>query len=81
MAKQEVQKRQERQPQESEQQQAPAVGERTRPRPVYIPRTDIYETDTGWLNYDSNGSAAGGAVHFATLSPNLPLASWDFAVI
>ena len=20
----------------------------------------IYETDTGWLNYDSNGSAAGG---------------------
>jgi serralysin len=30
----------------------------------------IYETDTGWLNYDSNGSAAGGAVHIAQLSPN-----------
>ena len=27
----------------------------------------IYETDTGWLNYDSNGSAAGGAVHIAQL--------------
>jgi HSP20 family molecular chaperone IbpA len=26
---------------------APAAGERTRPRPVYIPRTDIYETDKG----------------------------------
>ena len=45
MAKQEVQKRQETQPQESEQQVAATAGERTRPRPVYIPRTDIYETD------------------------------------
>ena len=26
----------------------------------------IYETDTGWLNYDSNGSAAGSAVHIAS---------------
>ncbi|UVK42792.1 hypothetical protein BPNPMPFG_004510 [Mesorhizobium sp. AR07] len=23
-----------------------------------------YETDTGWLYYDSNGNAAGGSVHF-----------------
>jgi HSP20 family molecular chaperone IbpA len=47
MAKQEVQKRQETQPQEAGQQMAPAAGERTRPRPVYTPRTDIYETDKG----------------------------------
>jgi HSP20 family protein len=47
MATKEVQTRQKTQPQESEQQVAPAAGERTRPRPVYVPRTDIYETDTG----------------------------------
>ena len=41
----------------------------------------IYETDTGWLNYDSNGSAAGGAVHIAQLSPNLALTYADFLVI
>jgi VCBS repeat-containing protein len=41
----------------------------------------IYETDTGWLNYDSNGSAAGGAVHIAQLSPNLALTYADFVVI
>jgi hypothetical protein len=41
----------------------------------------IYETDTGWLNYDYNGSAAGGGVHFAHLSPNLQLSSADFQVI
>jgi Ca2+-binding RTX toxin-like protein len=41
----------------------------------------IYETDTGWLNYDSNGSAAGGAVHIAQLAPNLALTSSDFLVI
>ncbi|HEX3210365.1 MAG TPA: Hsp20/alpha crystallin family protein [Geminicoccaceae bacterium] len=45
--KQQVQARQETQPQPTEQQVAPAAGERTRPRPVYVPRTDIYETDTG----------------------------------
>ena len=41
----------------------------------------IYETDTGWLNYDSNGSAAGGAVHIARLAPNLALTHADFVVI
>jgi Ca2+-binding RTX toxin-like protein len=41
----------------------------------------IYETDTGWLNYDSNGSAAGGAVHIAHLAPKLPLTHADFWVI
>jgi Ca2+-binding RTX toxin-like protein len=41
----------------------------------------IYETDTGWLNYDGNGNAAGGAVHLALLGKNLPLTSSDFVVI
>jgi Ca2+-binding RTX toxin-like protein len=41
----------------------------------------IYETDTGWLNYDSNGSVAGGSVHIAQLSPNLALTHADFVVI
>lgn len=41
----------------------------------------IYETDTGWLNYDGNGSAAGGAVHIAKLAPNLALTQADFLVI
>lgn len=41
----------------------------------------IYETNTGWLNYDSNGSAAGGSVHIAKLAPNLPLTHVDFFVI
>jgi hypothetical protein len=33
----------------------------------------IYETDTGWLRYDSNGTAAGGAVVLALLGDNLPV--------
>lgn len=41
----------------------------------------IYETDTGWLNYDSNGSGAGGAVHIVQLNPNLALTYADFRVI
>ncbi len=41
----------------------------------------IYETDTGKLIYDSNGNAAGGAVHFATLSAGLALTNADFLVI
>ncbi|MFO1207661.1 MAG: calcium-binding protein [Amaricoccus sp.] len=41
----------------------------------------IYETDTGWLYYDSNGSASGGAVHIATLAPNLALTYADFVLI
>ena len=41
----------------------------------------IYETDTGWLNYDSNGSAAGGSVRIAWLAANLTLTHADFAVI
>ncbi|WP_428659275.1 beta strand repeat-containing protein [Reyranella sp.] len=41
----------------------------------------IYETDTGKLFYDSNGSAAGGSIQFATLAPALALTNADFAVI
>ena len=41
----------------------------------------IYETDTGWLNYDSNGSAAGGEVHLAKLAANLAMTARDFIVI
>lgn len=41
----------------------------------------IYETDTGKLFYDSNGNAAGGAVHFATLAANLALTHADFLVV
>ena len=40
----------------------------------------IYETDTGWLNYDGNGSAAGGSVHIAQLTRDLPLTYADFVV-
>ncbi|MFD1983545.1 calcium-binding protein [Mesorhizobium newzealandense] len=41
----------------------------------------IYETDTGWLYYDSNGSAAGGSTHFATLAANLAMTNADFVVV
>ena len=41
----------------------------------------IYETDTGNLYYDSNGSAAGGRVLFAHLKAGLALTYQDFHVI
>ncbi|TCU31411.1 calcium-binding protein [Rhizobium azibense] len=41
----------------------------------------IYETDTGELYYDANGSAAGGGLHFATLTVGLALTNADFFVI
>jgi len=41
----------------------------------------VYETDTGKLFYDSNGSAAGGSVQFATLSPGLGLTNADFLIV
>lgn len=41
----------------------------------------IYETDTGNLYYDSNGSAAGGRVMFAHLKAGLALTYQDFLVI
>jgi Ca2+-binding RTX toxin-like protein len=41
----------------------------------------IYETDTGKLFYDSNGSAAGDSAQFAKLSPGLELSNANFFVI
>lgn len=41
----------------------------------------IYETDTGKLFYDSNGSASGGSVQIAQLGTNLALSASDFLVI
>ena len=40
----------------------------------------IYETDTGRLYFDADGSGAGARVHFATLSASLALTSADFFV-
>ena len=41
----------------------------------------IYETDTGKLFYDSNGSAAGGSVQIALLGANLAMTSADYVLI
>lgn len=40
----------------------------------------VYETDTGRLIYDSNGSAAGGATQFAVLSGAPNISATDFFV-
>ncbi|MBP1862247.1 beta strand repeat-containing protein [Rhizobium herbae] len=40
----------------------------------------IYETDTGELYYDSNGTSAGGSLLFATLSPGLGISNTDFFI-
>jgi Ca2+-binding RTX toxin-like protein len=41
----------------------------------------IYETDTGKLFYDSNGNAAGGSIHFATLANKAAITNLDFFVV
>ena len=41
----------------------------------------MYETDTGKLFFDSNGSAAGGAKQFAQLSSGLALTANDFSIV
>jgi Ca2+-binding RTX toxin-like protein len=40
----------------------------------------IYETDTGRVYFDADGSGAGARVHFATLTSNLAVTSMDFFV-
>lgn len=40
----------------------------------------MYETDTGRLYFDADGSGAGACVQFATLAANLALTSADFFV-
>jgi hypothetical protein len=44
-----------------------------------MPRTA--STDTGRLVYDNNGSAAGGAVQFATLDAGLDVTDADFLIV
>ena len=41
----------------------------------------IYETNTGKLFYDSNGSAVGGAVQFAKLTTGLAVTNADFNIV
>ena len=41
----------------------------------------IYNPNNGFLSYDSNGNAAGGVTHFATLAHHLDLHNTDFVVI
>ncbi|WP_428663882.1 hypothetical protein [Reyranella sp.] len=41
----------------------------------------IYETDTGKLFFDSNGSAAGGSIQFAKLGAGLALTNADFVIV
>ena len=41
----------------------------------------IYETDTGKLFYDANGSASGGRLLFATLDKNLALTASDLFIV
>lgn len=41
----------------------------------------IYETDTGYLYYDGNGSLPEGAVRIAELAPNLALSDANFIII
>jgi Ca2+-binding RTX toxin-like protein len=41
----------------------------------------VYNQTTGALFYDSNGSGAGGAIQFATLTNKPTLTASDFVVI
>lgn len=41
----------------------------------------VYETDTGRLLYDADGSGAGKAIQFATLTTGLTLSAADFFII
>jgi Ca2+-binding RTX toxin-like protein len=41
----------------------------------------VYETHTGNLFYDSNGSTAGGAVQFAQVGAGLAITHADFVIV
>jgi Ca2+-binding RTX toxin-like protein len=40
----------------------------------------LYDTSTGWLYFDIDGTGSGVAIHFATLSDLAPLAETDFLI-
>ena len=40
----------------------------------------MYDSTTGWLTYDANGTAANGIHHFATLATGLTLSASDFII-
>lgn len=50
-------------------------------QPTDIFHRIIYQTDTGRLFFDADGTGPGAPIHFATLSPDLALTAADFAVI
>ena len=41
----------------------------------------IYDTDSGFLSYDADGTGDDAAIQFARLSTNLDLTATDFAII
>ncbi|ODN69029.1 hypothetical protein [Methylobrevis pamukkalensis] len=41
----------------------------------------IYDTTNGFLRYDADGTGAGAAIHFATLSGAPALSAADFLVV
>jgi hypothetical protein len=41
----------------------------------------VYNLANGWLIYDVNGSAPGGATHFARLVSGLSISNTDFLVV
>ena len=41
----------------------------------------VYNSQTGALSYDADGSGAGAAVQIATLAPNLKLTAADLYII
>jgi Ca2+-binding RTX toxin-like protein len=41
----------------------------------------LYNSSNGWLSYDADGSGAGAAIHFATLSTHPTISNTDFVVV
>lgn len=41
----------------------------------------LFDAATGWLSYDADGSGAGAAIHFATLTGNAPIVATDIVVV
>ena len=41
----------------------------------------LYDSTSGWLSYDADGSGSAAAIHFATLSTHPTLSNTDFVVV